>query len=168
MRLTRGSTIDGYSGFNKISLRDKYSIYRPLVFYTKDEMQFLPSDNCSGAIKPDFICNGDSVNPIDIDYNDEYFLSASFGINSQNPIRLELSYFKLGKEIDVLGTNKVGLEYINKLDKDIKKNIFSTPNNTINDDAKKHLELELSASKLFNIINESNDMIEYQLPLRKD
>ena len=68
----------------------------------------------------------------------------------------------------LLGTNKVGLEYINKLDKDIKKNIFSTPNNTINDDAKKHLELELSASKLFNIINESNDMIEYQLPLRKD
>ena len=38
MRLTRGSTIDGYSGFNKISLRDKYSIYRPLVFYTKDEI----------------------------------------------------------------------------------------------------------------------------------
>ena len=38
MRLTRGSTIDGYSGFNMISLRDKYSIYRPLVFYTKDEI----------------------------------------------------------------------------------------------------------------------------------
>ena len=38
MRLTRGSTIDGYSGFNKISLRDKYSIIRPLVFYTKDEI----------------------------------------------------------------------------------------------------------------------------------
>ena len=68
----------------------------------------------------------------------------------------------------LLGTNKNGLEYINKLNKDVKKNIFSTPNNTINDDAKKHLELELSASKLFNIINESNDMIEYQLPLRKD
>ena len=79
-------------------------------FYTKDEMQFLPSNNCSGAIKPDFLCNGDNVNPIDIDYNDEYFLSASFGINSQNPIRLELSYFKLGKEIDMLGTNKVGIE----------------------------------------------------------
>ena len=38
MRLTRGSTIDGYSGFNKISLRDKYSIIRPLVFYTKDDI----------------------------------------------------------------------------------------------------------------------------------
>lgn len=78
-------------------------------FHTKNEMQFLASDNCSGAIKPDFLCNGNDLNPIDIDYNDEYFLSAAFGINSQNPIRLELSYFKLGKEIDILGTNKVGI-----------------------------------------------------------
>jgi tRNA(Ile)-lysidine synthase len=42
MRLTRGSTIDGYSGFNKISKRDNYSIYRPLIFYTKDDiMEYL-------------------------------------------------------------------------------------------------------------------------------
>ena len=42
MRLTRGSTLDGYSGFNKISKRDNYSIIRPLVFYTKDEiMEYL-------------------------------------------------------------------------------------------------------------------------------
>lgn len=46
MRLTRGSTIDGYSGFNKISLRDKYSIYRPLIFYTKDEiLEYLEEKN---------------------------------------------------------------------------------------------------------------------------
>ena len=42
MRLTRGSTLDGYSGFNKISKRDNYSIIRPLIFYTKDEiMEYL-------------------------------------------------------------------------------------------------------------------------------
>ena len=42
MRLTRGSTLDGYSGFNKISKRDNYSIIRPLVFYTKEEiMEYL-------------------------------------------------------------------------------------------------------------------------------
>ena len=46
MRLTRGSTIDGYSGFNKISKRDGYSIIRPLVFYTKDEiMEYLDEKN---------------------------------------------------------------------------------------------------------------------------
>ena len=46
MRLTRGSTIDGYSGFNKISKREGYSIIRPLVFYTKDEiMEYLDKKN---------------------------------------------------------------------------------------------------------------------------
>ena len=46
MRLTRGSTLDGYSGFNKISLREGYSIIRPLIFYTKDEiMKYLEEKN---------------------------------------------------------------------------------------------------------------------------
>jgi tRNA(Ile)-lysidine synthase len=46
MRLTRGSTLDGYSGFNKISKRDNYSIIRPLIFYTKDEiMEYLEEKN---------------------------------------------------------------------------------------------------------------------------
>ena len=46
MRLTRGSTLDGYSGFNKISLREGYSIIRPLIFYTKDEiMEYLEEKN---------------------------------------------------------------------------------------------------------------------------
>ena len=38
MRLTRGSSLSGYSGFKKISKRDGYSILRPLIFYTKDEI----------------------------------------------------------------------------------------------------------------------------------
>ena len=38
MRLTRGSSLGGYSGFKKISKRDGYSILRPLIFYTKDEI----------------------------------------------------------------------------------------------------------------------------------
>lgn len=46
MRLTRGSTLDGYGGFSKISPRNNYSIIRPLVFYTKDEiMKYLEENN---------------------------------------------------------------------------------------------------------------------------
>lgn len=46
MRLTRGSTLDGYSGFSKISQRDNYVIIRPLTFYTKDEiLKYLENNN---------------------------------------------------------------------------------------------------------------------------
>ena len=38
MKITRGSSLDGYVGFNKISDRDGYKIIRPLVYYTKDEI----------------------------------------------------------------------------------------------------------------------------------
>ena len=38
MRITRGSSLEGYMGFKKISKRDNYVILRPLIFYTKDEI----------------------------------------------------------------------------------------------------------------------------------
>lgn len=68
----------------------------------------------------------------------------------------------------LLGANKTGFNYISKLDKTIKSYIFSSPNKNVPLDVKVHLELEITASKLFNIINETNDLIEFQLPLRKD
>lgn len=46
MRLTRGSTLEGYSGFSKISQRNGYIILRPLIFYTKaDILEYLNSKN---------------------------------------------------------------------------------------------------------------------------
>ncbi|MBR2712929.1 MAG: tRNA lysidine(34) synthetase TilS [Bacilli bacterium] len=46
MRLTRGSSIDGYVGFKKISKRDNYTILRPLIYYTKEEiMNYLVENN---------------------------------------------------------------------------------------------------------------------------
>ena len=38
MRIVRGSTLNGYSGFKKIVDKGNYSIVRPLVFVTKDEI----------------------------------------------------------------------------------------------------------------------------------
>lgn len=45
MRLTRGSTLDGYSGFKKITERNNYKILRPLVYVTKDELYLYAKDN---------------------------------------------------------------------------------------------------------------------------
>lgn len=38
MRIVRGSTLKGYSGFNKIIKMTNYTILRPLIFVTKDEI----------------------------------------------------------------------------------------------------------------------------------
>ena len=45
MRIVRGSTINGYSGFRKIVHRDNYSIVRPLIYVTKDEILSYDSKN---------------------------------------------------------------------------------------------------------------------------
>ena len=38
MRIVRGSTLKGYSGFSEIVKMDNYTIIRPLIHYTKDEI----------------------------------------------------------------------------------------------------------------------------------
>ncbi len=39
LRLVRGSTLNGYAGFNRITHKDGYDIIRPLVYITKDEIE---------------------------------------------------------------------------------------------------------------------------------
>lgn len=38
MRITRGSTLKGYGGFNKIVDKNDYKILRPLIYYTKEDL----------------------------------------------------------------------------------------------------------------------------------
>lgn len=45
MRIIRGSTIEGYKGFNMISNRDNYKILRPLIYYSKDDIKEYASKN---------------------------------------------------------------------------------------------------------------------------
>ena len=45
MRIVRGSSINGYSGFEKESIRDNYSILRPLIYLTKDELYSYAKSN---------------------------------------------------------------------------------------------------------------------------
>ncbi len=77
-------------------------------FYTKNDMFFEDVNKCNGAYKSAFFCSEEGVtNPFNVEYKDDYFLSASFGINSANIFRMELSYFRLGKEIEMEGLNIV-------------------------------------------------------------
>ncbi len=45
MRITRGSTLRGYSGFSRIINRDGYKIVRPLINLTKDEIANFANQN---------------------------------------------------------------------------------------------------------------------------
>ena len=38
MRIVRGSTLKGYSGFSKVVQKDNYKIIRPFITLTKDEI----------------------------------------------------------------------------------------------------------------------------------
>lgn len=79
-------------------------------FYTPDDMKFSDTQKCNGSFSADFICRDGKDNPINVKYKDDYFLSAAFGINSENPLRIELSYFGLGKDIQMDGMNQVGMD----------------------------------------------------------
>ena len=39
MRLVRGSTLKGYAGFEKMVKKDNYTLIRPLIFTTKEEIE---------------------------------------------------------------------------------------------------------------------------------
>ena len=45
MKIVRGSSIDGYSGFNKVSIREGYKILRPLIYLSKEEIYKYAFDN---------------------------------------------------------------------------------------------------------------------------
>jgi tRNA(Ile)-lysidine synthase len=45
MRITRGSTLNGYSGFAKVTDKGSYQMIRPLVYMTKDEIENYCIDN---------------------------------------------------------------------------------------------------------------------------
>ena len=50
-RIGRGSSLRGYSGFDFISKRDNYTILRPLIWYSKDEiMDYVNNKNLEYAI----------------------------------------------------------------------------------------------------------------------
>lgn len=45
MRLVRGASLNGYKGFDVVSNRGNYKIVKPLVFYTKEEIQSYDDEN---------------------------------------------------------------------------------------------------------------------------
>ena len=72
----------------------------------------------------------------------------------------------------ILGINDTGLSYLHTLPKEVKKYIFSNPNETkqLNTSLQDILNLELKASKLYAILTEQPNLYyqEFTLPIRKE
>ena len=45
MRLTRGSSLKGYAGFNMITKKKNYTLVRPLIYYTKEDIKKYVTEN---------------------------------------------------------------------------------------------------------------------------
>ena len=75
------------------------------------------------------------------------------------------------KYLRILGTNSLGLKYINNLDRTIKNQIFSSVKELKSDTICYNiLEIELLATKLYSLLTNNDTLLikEYQLPIRKD
>ena len=106
MRIVRGSTLKGYSGFERVVDNESYKIVRPLVFLTKDEIKkYDDSNNIPYVI--------DKSN-----FKDKY---------TRNRYRMKVLPFLKEEDPNVhekfLKYNEILLEYDNFINKEIKKNI---------------------------------------------
>ena len=89
-------------------------------FHTKKDMKLYDANGCMGILSADFVCKDFGVShPIDLDYKDDSFWTGAVGINTSGPFRFELSYFQLGKDLEMTGVNTLGFnnrKYLSNLD----------------------------------------------------
>ena len=106
MRIVRGSTLRGYSGFSKIVDKGSYQIVRPLIHMTKDEI--LSYDKKNG-IK--FVI--DKTNFDDVHTRNRYRKTVLPFLKKEDP-RVHDKFYKFSKTL---------LEYNDYIDSQVKKNI---------------------------------------------
>ena len=104
MKLTRGSSLDGYIGFNKISNRNNYKIIRPLIFYTKEEiLKYADNNNIEYRI--------DKTNFDKKITRNRYRLNILPLLKKENN-NIHLKYLKFSEELEE--NNEFIREYINE------------------------------------------------------
>lgn len=106
MRIVRGSTLRGYSGFSKIVDKGSYKIVRPLIHVTKDEIVSYDKKN---NIK--FVI--DKTNLDDVHTRNRYRKYVLPFLKGEDP-RVHDKFYKFSKTL---------LEYNDYIDSQVKKNI---------------------------------------------
>lgn len=148
MKLTRGSSLDGYIGFDYTVEKDSYKILRPLIFYSKNEIRNYAKEN-------NIEYRDDKTN-----YSDEYtrnrYRKYVLPFLKNENKNVHLKYLKFSNEL------KENNEFINRLIDEEYKNTVDNFKIDIN----KLLKLDIFVIKriiskyLFNIYKEDLNLIE--------
>ena len=115
MRLTRGSTLKGYSGFQVETQKENYKVIKPLIYTTKDEIdEYNKENNVPSVI--------DKTNKEDIYTRNRYRNHILPFLKKENK-NVHLKYLKFSKELNEY------YEFVNtlinkELDKRYKNNIL--------------------------------------------
>ena len=170
MRLTRGSSIKGYAGFERISMDRGYKIARPLIFLTKKEIeQYLDKNGIWYAkdmsnesdkytrnryrkyILPELKKENELVHYKFIDYNEKMLLMDNY------MKKVALKFLNSNNEIDIVKFNRLDkIEKIYVLEQFL-KNIYNSEITKINNH---HIDI------LLDLLNK-NKNCSIDLPLNK-
>lgn len=165
-----------YLPFNEefINLKDAENYLLKLIIY-----KLYIDNDYNDLINNEGIINYISNN---ININDDYNIVISNLSNKRytsSRIKRHLLYLILNIDkyyhnqtyLRILGFDNVGINYINKLNKETKSLIFASIKELNNTNLCYNIaEIELNATKLYSLITNNFDLIikEYQLPIRKD
>lgn len=92
MRLTRGSNLKGYSGFQTETPKENYKVIKPLIYATKDDIdEYNKQNNIPSVI--------DNTNFKDIYTRNRYRHNILPFLKNENP-NIHLKYLKFSKELN--------------------------------------------------------------------
>ena len=171
MRITRGSSLEGYAGFKKISKRKNYVILRPLIFYKKEEiLKYIENNNIPYRI--------DQTNYSKKYTRNRYRLDVLPLLKNEDE-KVHLKYLKFSEELtdasifineyvhnkykDIVINNIINIKLLKEENEYIiKKILYKYLYNIYRDDIdlieSKHIDI------LIDIINDKKSNIEVTLP----
>ena len=136
MRIVRGSTLKGYSGFNKIVKKGKYKIVRPFYTITKDEiLKYCDENNIKYYI--------DSTNNEDVHTRNRYRHVVLPFLKNENP-NVHKKFIKFSETL---------MEYNNYVDKEAESSFNKVfLNGSLDIDKFKELEKIIQTKIIYSIL----------------
>ena len=132
MRISRGSTVKGYSGFNKITKKANYYLVKPLIYVTKQQLlEYVEKNNIKYAI--------DQSNNKSVYTRNRYRMNILPFLKEENN-NIHIKYLKFSEQLikyenyinkevvriipEVIINDKLNIEKFNKLDIVIQEEII--------------------------------------------
>ena len=139
MRISRGSNLKGYTGFQIETPKDGYSIIKPLIFVSKDEINKYNEDNNVPSVK-------DHTNDEDNYTRNRYRHNILPFLKNENK-NIHLKYLKFSRELS---------KYYNYVSKEVEKEINKRYNKGVLDISEFMRLDELIQTKIIEYILDDN------------